>query len=60
MTCGIMPAGYVRSARRWKTREVLLGHADYSMAGHCANAVVGRLLKQANLLLNGSSVNREQ
>ena len=33
-------------------REVLLGHANHSMAGHCASADVGRLLKQANLILN--------
>ena len=33
-------------------REVLLGHANHSMAGHCASADVGRLLKQANLVLN--------
>jgi len=33
-------------------REVLLGHANHSMAGHYASADVGRLLKQANLLLN--------
>ena len=30
-------------------REVLLGHANHSMAGHYASADVGRLLKQANL-----------
>lgn len=35
-------------------REVLLGHANHSMAGHCASADVGRLLKQANLILNGT------
>jgi hypothetical protein len=33
-------------------REVLLGHAHHSMAGHYASADVGRLLKQANLVLN--------
>ena len=33
-------------------REVLLGHANHSMAGHYASADVGRLLKQANLVLN--------
>jgi len=33
-------------------REALLGHANHSMAGHYASADVGRLLKQANLLLN--------
>jgi hypothetical protein len=32
-------------------REALLGHANHSMAGHYASADVGRLLKQANLLL---------
>jgi integrase len=35
-------------------REVLLGHANHSMAGHYASADVGRLLKQANLILNRS------
>ena len=35
-------------------REVLLGHANHSMAGHYASADVGRLLKQANLVLNRS------
>jgi integrase len=33
-------------------REVLLGHANHSMAGHYASADIGRLLKQANLVLN--------
>src|ERR1700680_3920049 len=33
-------------------REALLGHANHSMAGHYASAGVGRLLKQANLVLN--------
>ena len=33
-------------------REVLLGHANHSMAGHYASADVGHLLKQANLLLD--------
>src|SRR5207247_7658784 len=33
-------------------REALLGHANHSMAGHYASADVGRLLKQANLLLD--------
>ena len=33
-------------------REALLGHANHSMAGHYASADVGRLLKQANLILN--------
>jgi integrase len=33
-------------------REVLLGHANHSMAGHYASADVGRLLRQANLILN--------
>jgi hypothetical protein len=33
-------------------REVLLGHANHSMAGHYASADVGRLLKQVNLILN--------
>jgi integrase len=35
-------------------REALLGHANHSMAGHYASADVGRLLKQANLLVNRS------
>ena len=35
-------------------REVLLGHANHSMAGHYASADVGHLLKQANLLLDRS------
>ena len=33
-------------------REVLLGHANHSMAGHYASADVGSLLTQANLVLN--------
>lgn len=33
-------------------REVLLGHANHSMAGHYASADLGRLLKHANLILN--------
>lgn len=33
-------------------REVLLGHANHSMAGHYASADVGRLLNQTNLILN--------
>ena len=33
-------------------REALLGHANHFMAGHYASADVGRLLKQANLVLN--------
>jgi integrase len=33
-------------------REALLGHANHSRAGHYASADVGRLLKQANLILN--------
>jgi integrase len=36
-------------------REALLGHANYSMAGHYASADVARLLRQANLLLERSS-----
>ncbi len=35
-------------------REALLGHANHSMAGHYASADVGRLLKQANLILDRS------
>jgi len=33
-------------------REVLLGHANHSMAGHYASADIGRLLEHANLILN--------
>jgi hypothetical protein len=33
-------------------REVLLGRANHSMAGHYASADIGRLLKQVNLNLN--------
>ncbi len=33
-------------------REVLLGHANHSTAGHYASADVGRLLKESNLILN--------
>ena len=33
-------------------REALLGHANHSMAGHYASADVGRLIGQANLILN--------
>ena len=33
-------------------REVVFGHATHSMAGHYASADIGRLLKQANLILN--------
>ena len=35
-------------------REVLLGHANHSIAGHYASADVGHLLKQANRLLDRS------
>jgi len=35
-----------------ENREVLLGHANHSMAGHYASADVGRLLAKANLILN--------
>jgi integrase len=35
-------------------REALLGHANHSMAGHYASADVGRLLKQANLIVDRS------
>ena len=35
-------------------REVLLGHANHSRAGHTASADVGSLLEQANLVLNRS------
>ena len=31
-------------------REVLLGHANHSMAGHYVSADVGQLLKQENLI----------
>ena len=41
--------------RRFRRRSrSLLGHANHSMAGHYASADVGRLLKQANLVLNRS------
>ena len=33
-------------------REVLLGHANHSMAGHYASVDVRRLLNKANLVLN--------
>jgi integrase len=33
-------------------RAALLGHATHSMAGHYASADVGRLIRQANLVLN--------
>jgi integrase len=33
-------------------RCALLGHADHSMSGHYASADIGRLLRQANLVLN--------
>jgi len=33
-------------------REALLGHANHCMAGHYASADVGRLTRQANLVLN--------
>jgi integrase len=33
-------------------RAALLGNVDHSMAGHYASADVGRLVKQANLVLN--------
>jgi integrase len=33
-------------------RCALLGHAEHSMSGHYASADVGRLLRQANLVLN--------
>lgn len=39
-------------------REVLLGHANHSMAGHYASADVGRLLGQANLVLNRGGTRR--
>src|ERR1700680_1340046 len=32
-------------------RKALLGHASHTMAGHYASADVGRLIKQANLVL---------
>ena len=46
------PAVCVPPASRVEDREVLLGHANHSMAGHYAAADIGRLLKQANLILN--------
>jgi len=45
--CSLRAVGVSR-----EDREVLLGHANHSMAGHYASADVGRLLKQANLILN--------
>ena len=33
-------------------REVLLGHANHSMAGHYASADIGRLLREANRVLD--------
>jgi integrase len=46
-------AGRLRAAGvSAEDREALLGHANHSMAGHYASADVGRLLKQANLLLD--------
>jgi hypothetical protein len=33
-------------------REVVLGEANHSMAGHYASADVGRLLSQANFILS--------
>jgi hypothetical protein len=33
-------------------RGALLGHAEHSMSGHYASADIGRLLRQANLVLN--------
>jgi integrase len=33
-------------------RCALLGHAEHSMSGHYASADIGRLLRQANLVLN--------
>jgi integrase len=33
-------------------RAALLGHAEHSMSGHYASADVGRLMRQANLVLN--------
>jgi len=48
-------AGRLRAAGvSAEDREALLGHANHSMAGHYASADVGRLLKQANLLLRRS------
>ena len=35
-------------------REALLGHANHSMAGHYASPDVGRLLAQANLIVDRS------
>jgi integrase len=33
-------------------RCALLGHAEHSMSGHYASADIGRLMKEANLVLN--------
>src|SRR6202163_2138496 len=53
MTCGTRSdADCANAGVSAEDREALLGHANHSMAGHCASADVGRLLKQANLVLN--------
>jgi hypothetical protein len=53
MTCGTRSnADCAPRAYPIEDREALLGHANHSMAGHYASADVGRLLKQANLVLN--------
>ncbi len=41
-----------RGQRMSTMNNTALGHANHSMAGHYASADVGRLLKQANLVLN--------
>ena len=53
MTCATpLPADQRAAGVSMEDREVLLGHANHSMAGHYASADVGRLLMQANLILN--------
>jgi integrase len=47
-TCRLRAAGVSAEDHR----EALLGHASHTMAGAYASADVGRLIKQANLVLN--------
>src|SRR5437667_9899288 len=52
MICDTRSRGLRAAGVSAEDREALLGHANHSMAGHYASADVGRLLKQANLLLD--------
>jgi len=52
MICDTRSRGLRAAGVSAEDREALLGHANHSMAGHYASADVGRLLKQANLVLN--------